>query len=66
MNGRDNIPAPDAELDDALAAGIHKLTRVRGHVRVTAVLRGVNTAEVKLRADNLAWNMSAEKLISSH
>ena len=50
-----NIPASDAELDDALAAGIHELTRVRRHVRVTAVLSGVNTAEVKLRAHNLAF-----------
>lgn len=49
------IPAPDAELDDALTAGIHELARVRGHVRVTAVLGGVNASEVKLRTHNLAF-----------
>merc|ERR1719264_1732571 len=49
------ISAPDAELDDALAAWIHELTRIGGHVRVTAVLGGVNASEVKLRTHNLAF-----------
>ena len=36
-----HVPAADAELDHALAARVHELARVGGHVLVAAVLRRV-------------------------
>ena len=57
-----HVSAPDAELDHTLATRIHELARVRRHVGVTAVLRGVDTPEVKLRTHNLAlaWLWSTQ------
>ena len=50
-----HVSAADAELDHALAARVHELARVGRHVRVTAVLRGIDAPEVKLRTHDLAF-----------